>query len=55
MLDIVDTTGAEIDPSRFMHLLPKADGFIIVFDITNQSSFSLVEDYRNMIIDTHSS
>ena len=53
MLDIVDTTGAEIDPPRFNHLLKKADGFMIVFDITNAHSFRLVDDYRNMIIDAH--
>mmetsp|Transcript_16145 Transcript_16145/g.2674 ORF Transcript_16145/g.2674 Transcript_16145/m.2674 type:complete len:86 (+) Transcript_16145:195-452(+) len=53
MLDIVDTTGAEMDPSRFQHLLSQAHGFLIVFDITNVQSYRLVNDYRSMIVDKH--
>ena len=51
MLDVMDTAGAEeYDEMRNTYII-KSEGFILVYAITDKSSFNQIEAFQKQIID----
>lgn len=54
-LEIIDTAGQEHNPTLLNSLISKADGFLLVFDLTYAPSFDELQNYRERIMDVKAS
>jgi small GTP-binding protein len=55
VVNIIDTPGAEHNPGQTISLIRSADGFILVYDITNAQTFADVRELQAQVMDVKSS
>lgn len=55
MVEIIDTAGTVDNPPHLNALIREADGFMLVFDLTNVQSYAEITNFRDRILDVNSS
>jgi GTPase KRas protein len=55
VLEVIDTAGQEHNPAQLNSLISKADGFLLVFDLTYAPSFEELQNFRERVMDVKSS
>jgi small GTP-binding protein len=55
VLEIVDTTGQFDNPTQLNSIIREADGFMLVFDLTNMQSYAEIVNYHERILDIKNS
>lgn len=54
-LEIIDTAGQEHNPTQLNALISRADGFLLVFDLTYAPSFYELQNFRERVMDVKAS